>query len=321
MIKSAEFASERKRRRHIVVALALFLWLVWVLGQVFRDSTWLTGIFFYIPSPVLVFFLLGCSCYFWRMDHRFIARLLASLALLPAFTVLRVENHFSTVKHNMVHENTLRLLHWNIFYGHFGWNGIENVLRQSKADICVLSEIPKKLDIQATARSFGQGYYATRINNLAVITRGAILDGKWLINQNGVRAYGIVWESPQGNCRVLVVDMASNPLLSREPRLLQIRMLMVDWGADIVVGDFNAPRRSRALSPLPSGFVHAYETAGSGCSYTWPLPCPVYAIDQCILGPRIRPVEYDLESSWRSDHRRQILDFTIDELVQLNPTF
>lgn len=91
----------------------------------------------------------------------------------------------------------------------------------------------------------------------------------------------------------------------------EIRKLMVAWDADIVVGDFNAPRRSRALSPLPSGFVHAYEATGSGWSYTWPIPFPVYAIDQCILGSRISPVVYDLESSWRSDHRRQILEFTI----------
>ena len=91
---------------------------------------------------------------------------------------------------------------------------------------------------------------------------------------------------------------------------------MADWEPDLVVGDFNAPRRSRALSPLPSGFVHAYEAVGSGWSYTWPVLCPLYSIDHCIVGQRIHPVVYNLESSWHSDHRRQVLEFTIKSKLQ-----
>jgi endonuclease/exonuclease/phosphatase (EEP) superfamily protein YafD len=80
---------------------------------------------------------------------------------------------------------------------------------------------------------------------------------------------------------------------------------------DIVVGDFNAPRRSRVLSVLGDEYRHAYDVAGSGWSYTWPLPFPVYAIDQCIAGPRVEIVDYRIRSSVLSDHRRQVLDFVL----------
>ena len=189
--------SEKRWRRHIVAAFALPLWLIWVFGQVFRDSTWLTSQFFYIPSPVLLFFLVGCSCYAWRKNHRLVAGLLASIALLPAFFVLCVENRFRTGEQNRPNGDALRLVHWNVFRAYLGWDGIENALRQRKADICVLSEIPKEADIQATARSFGQGYSAIRISNLAVVARGSLRDGKWLRREGGVKAYGVVWESPQ----------------------------------------------------------------------------------------------------------------------------
>lgn len=77
------------------------------------------------------------------------------------------------------------------------------------------------------------------------------------------------------------------------------------------VGDFNAPRRSLAFSQLPTGFRHAYDAAGAGWSYTWPVPVSFLAIDQCIIGPRLKLVHYELQSTWMSDHRLQVVDFEL----------
>ena len=125
-----------------------------------------------------------------------------------------------------------------------------------------------------------------------------------------LKIYFVLWQSDEVELKLFVVDLASSLLNARNPRLHELTALMMLHQPDIVVGDFNAPRRSLAISPLPDGFVHAYEAAGSGWSYTWPVPCPVYAIDQCILGRRIVPLRYDLETTTCSDHRLQILDFT-----------
>ena len=157
----------------------------------------------------------------------------------------------------------LRIVRWTVFGAHRGWDGVENALRQRKADICVLSEVSEEVDIQASARSFGQGHCALRMSNPAVVGRGSVRGGKWLQREGGVKAHGVVWTSPQGDCRVPVMDLAAGVLLAGELRLTEVRTLMVDWGVDIVVGDSNAPWRSWALSLLPSGFVHAYEAAGS----------------------------------------------------------
>jgi vancomycin resistance protein VanJ len=80
---------------------------------------------------------------------------------------------------------------------------------------------------------------------------------------------------------------------------------------DLVLGDFNAPRRSRALDPLPQGYTHAYEAVGHGWAYSWPMPLPVLAIDQTILSDRIEPFSYALHSTIVSDHRMQVLDFRL----------
>ncbi|HNY27541.1 MAG TPA: hypothetical protein PKH31_09185 [Candidatus Sumerlaeota bacterium] len=292
--------------------LVLLFWIAWVLGQVFRDANGLTSLFFYIPSGFLFVFLTGWGGYAWYRSRRRMAGLLALLALPPLLWVLCVENRLSARPLERPEGRSLRLIHWNVWGGRTGWKGIETLLKESEPDLCVLSEIPDDLDVPETAPSFGPDYQAVRISNMAVWARGVLADPERFRCKRGVKAWGVVWQSPQGNCRVLVVDLASSLFSPREPRLQVVRELMVDWKADLVVGDFNAPRRSRVLSSLPTGFTHAYEAAGSGCSYTWPMPCPLYAIDQCMLGPHVFPKTYTLESSWRSDHRRQVLEFSIE---------
>jgi hypothetical protein len=299
-------------RFRIVIILALLFWIAWIPGQLFHDSTWLTGLFFYIPSVFLFVFLCVCGGYAWRQSHRRIAGILVLLALSPLLWVVCVENRLFARPHAGPDGQMLRLVHWNVWGGRTGWTGIETLLKDSEPDLCVLSEIPGNLDVQETAKSFGPEYQAVRMSNMAVWARGSLTETQRFRSKKGVKAWGLVWQSTQGDCRVLVVDLASSLSSPREPRLRAVRELMVEWKADLVVGDFNAPRRSLALSPLPSGFTHAYDAVGSGCSYTWPMPCPVYAIDQCVVGSRIRPQTYTLESSWRSDHRRQVLEFSIE---------
>ena len=308
--------STKKRIKHLIITATWLLWTLWLTGQLFRDYTLPTSLLFYIPSPVVFVCMSACGYYAWCNHTRHMARALAIFAFVPAVFVLGVENRFGKENERSFAGDTLRLVHWNVFSGQTGWEGLVDDIQRCVPDVCVLSEIPEETDIQSMALSLGQDYSGIRFSNLAVVARGFLQDGTWLQDHDGVKAYGVIWHSLQGMCRVLVVDLEATVLLAREPRLLAVRKLMIEWDADIVVGDFNAPRRSRALSPLPSGFVHAYEVVDSGWSYTWPVPCPVYAIDQCILGQRISPVSYDLESSWRSDHKRQLLEFTIDHRVR-----
>jgi vancomycin resistance protein VanJ len=287
------------------------LWILWLAGQAFRDVTLLTSLLFYIPSPALVVALACGTCYAAWNRQWATAILLAGLAAAPVFAVLAVENRLCARQGGVPDEGALRLVHWNVFGGRFGWEKVQQTLRDSRPDICVLAEIPKNADIDVIARSFGKDWSGLAFGDLAVLARGSLQEGAWLQEDDGVEVYGVVWQSPQGPCRVLVVDLASSVLCPREPRLHIVRKLMTEWRPDIVVGDFNAPRRSRALCPLPAGFVHAYEAVGSGWSYSWPLPCPVYAIDQCIAGDRVAPLAYALESSRQSDHRWQLFDFAM----------
>jgi endonuclease/exonuclease/phosphatase family metal-dependent hydrolase len=112
-----------------------------------------------------------------------------------------------------------------------------------------------------------------------------------------------------GSVRVMAVDLPSDPWVERKPLVLWVFALMREWQPDIVVGDFNTPRHVSVLRDAPAGYAHAYDRCGSGPSYTWPVPVPLWALDQCMTGPHVEPAAYELRSTLRSDHRMQVLDF------------
>lgn len=298
----------------VISWLGFLVWSMWLVGQSFRDVTWLSGLAFYLPSPLVVCFLCLCAAFVYCRRRRRIAISLLGLSLLPAIWVGGIENNFAEGRGGILSEATGQLVHWNIRGRNMNDESWTRVLAHARAkapDLCVLSEVPKFGTARQLKTEFGEAFDAKRFYNMAVVARGELHDGEWLTKGDGVYAYGLIWESEWGPCRVLVVDLSSTLRLPRDPRLRSICALMESWKADIVVGDFNAPRRSIALSELPTGFVHAYDVAGQGWSYTWPVPCPVYAIDQCIVGDRVQPLDYRLETTWKSDHRLQHLRFSL----------
>jgi len=109
------------------------------------------------------------------------------------------------------------------------------------------------------------------------------------------------------------VNVISSPRVPRDPLLQRIVAMIESHDPDLVLGDFNSPRRSRALARLPAGFRHAYDASGTGWSSTWPARLPLLAIDQTIVGPRLAVRGYRLQTTRISDHRLQVteLDFEV----------
>ena len=143
-----------------------------------------------------------------------------------------------------------------------------------------------------------------------MIAAGEVAASGWLIDPQRMKVRAVTWMRKGQAVQLLVVDLPSAIHIHRDPLLREINKLIEQHRPDLVVGDFNAPRRSRALCELPGGYRHAYDTAGSGCGYTWPVPVPTYALDHCLHSSRIIPGRYDLYSSIYSDHRLQVFDFT-----------
>ncbi|MCA9012737.1 MAG: hypothetical protein KDB01_23455 [Planctomycetaceae bacterium] len=173
-------------------------------------------------------------------------------------------------------------------------------------DIIVLSEIPEPFD-----PAWLNGFDVLTVDEMAVACHGRMMRSGPLVKGGALKAYHVTCKLATGSLELMIADMSSNLSLPRNRYLQPFVSLLTERNIDVSVGDFNAPRRSLAFCHLPDGYQHAYDVAGAGWSYTWPVPIPFLAIDQCITGPRVKPLRYTLDTTLLSDHRLQLLEFTM----------
>jgi vancomycin resistance protein VanJ len=295
-------------RTSVTLAFLLGLTSVWAVGQVLRDSTWLSGLCFYVPSPFLAVVLMAAVLFFLAVGRRRSALLAFVLVVPPLGVVLCVENQL--VRSESAPPGPLRMVHWNVGRT-LHRPGVRAFLADRRADLYVLSEIPDVQSVEQFCDDLGGNYRAEVFSNLAVVGRGRVVLLGRLMDRDGARAQVVGWEYDGHSLLLLVADLPSDIRVPRDPLLRELNEHIRRHGPDLVVGDLNAPRRSRALGELPPGYQHAYDSVGSGVGYTWPVPLPIYALDHCIHGRRVTPTHYTLRSSVHSDHRCQVLDFSL----------
>jgi endonuclease/exonuclease/phosphatase (EEP) superfamily protein YafD len=196
----------------------------------------------------------------------------------------------------------LRLLHWNVAGGWVGAAEQAAEIAARSPDVVVLSEGPERV-----ARNVGAalpGFRSRSLGALSVLAREPG-EGVWLERRRELQAIEIPVRWNGADVRLMVVNLASSPRVHRDPWLRRVLALADERRPDLVVGDFNAPRRSRALSRLPEGWRHAYLEAGRGWSASFPVPLPLWSLDHVLVGPGWRALDYRLVSTRWSDHRLQ----------------
>lgn len=291
-------------RDKLIFSLCLVLTLVWCLGRILGDGQWIIALLFYFPSPVLCLLLVISALYLFARQQRLLTSLVLVMLAFPLASIIFFENSWRATR---THAKDIKLIHWNIYSGKAGLSAIMDILKKADADIYAITEPPKEL--HKFKRGFSKAYEFESTQHLLLAVKGKIQKSTWLYNKNGFRIWYFKIRVAGKNMTLFLVDLASRLNLARDPFLRKLVTYIEKYQPQLVVGDLNAPRMSRALQALPEGYEHAYFQAGSGWSYTWPVPLPVLAIDHIILSKQIKGASYRLQSHWASDHRLQILEF------------
>ena len=302
-----------RRPASIRLAIVVLVFALWLVGAVLRDATRWTGLCFYLPSPVVAAALLAGAATARAHGRARAARILAALAVLPLAAILLLEHRWwRRPQEARGGAPVLRVLHWNVYRGSAGWDRAREEILRIRPDLLVLSEPPYEPHVRRLAAGLGGAYSVVRPGPFVVMGRGAIdvVPATPRPRRRGLVTATLAWTCEDVRVRVLLADLPSSVLVRRDPLLREVLRLARRERADLVVGDFNAPRRSRAIARLPRGWAHAYEAAGSGWSATWPMPLPLLDLDQCLVGPRLAAVRYELGWVQASDHRSQLLDLS-----------
>jgi endonuclease/exonuclease/phosphatase (EEP) superfamily protein YafD len=294
------------------VATGATILAAFLAGQVLKDRTLPTALLFYVLAPpIAALALLAVGfCPGWRRRPA-AACLAASLALAPIGVSAILDHHVLT--RSAEHPGAgrpLRVVAWNVAFVPFGAGPLAYRLRPYDPDLLMLTEF-QSWYAPRLAAALGNDRTARPMDTMCLIARGGIEGARWVEADDRLQIFVADWVLPAQRLRVMGVNVTSSPGVPRDPLLRRVLAAMAGEKPDLVLGDFNSPRRSRALDPLPDGYVHAYDAAGSGWTYSWPVPLPVLAIDQTIVSVRLEPVAYALHTTVVSDHRMQVFDFRV----------
>lgn len=304
----------RRFRRFVEAAFLLpvpLLGLCWLAGWLVRDRENALIWLYFIPAPAVVV-LCGLWFVFTHRQVKPALRLtVAVLGVLAAGKVLLVDCAWHRTR--PASGPTYRVVHWNAAHAPFGFKPILRAVQPDRPDILLLSETSRRPDLDLFAGRELHLPYFFEDQGMAIASRFPVEPQGAITLANG-RAWRVLLQTPTGPLEIVAVDLMSHPTLNRRlpmealGRWLENR---TNTAPLLVVGDFNTPRDARVFRPLRRHLRHAYELAGCGWPYSWPLPVPMYAIDHAWVSPGIKVQRYDIESSRLSDHRRQVLDLAL----------
>lgn len=277
---------------------------LWVLGGTLlhlgpRDA-WrgLDAIYYASPLPVLAAAAAGIGILCAR-HRRTLAVLGAAAAIGLGIATPLMSRYAGRPISQLPAAPPLRIAHWNIGRGSFGWQELPTTLASLDADVLCLSEArgldAHRLDLSAAM----PGY------EWVFLRHGFCLAHR--LGACSVRALPMPWgaayeyrfeDAWRGQpLRIVATDLPGHPFSCRGPA---IEALHAACEADlespsILLGDFNTPRRSVWFDDLRGRFTHAFERAGQGAVETWPAPLPILDLDHVWCGPGVLP--------WRCEHR------------------
>jgi len=133
--------------------------------------------------------------------------------------------------------------------------------------------------------------------------RGKILSHESLGVHDLFRCHRVKVMLPRhGELTVVVVDVRSQPWLSREPSLAGILKAAAGDPRTVILGDFNTPPESKWFRPWrEQGFVLANDGPRRGFRETWAYGLPLLTLDHIWLGAGWKALRTD-RSRHGSDH-------------------
>jgi endonuclease/exonuclease/phosphatase (EEP) superfamily protein YafD len=283
-------------------------WLIgWALGDRPPPLLWL----YLIPAPIVAAW--GLFDGLMRARRSSCARNCAVFGLTALALIKVLALDFRWHPPSPLPSNALRIIHWNVAYANFGLLPVLETLAPCRPDLVILSEARPSQDVPYYSnRDLGLPH-TRQVDGMVLLSRYPFISLGPVPIADGT-AWGARLFTPAGELDVVCADVFSHPAINRTKALAPL----IDWlhqrHSDIpllLIGDFNTPRDSRAFRGLRERLAHAYETAGRGWPYTWPVPIPVFAIDHAWHSPEITVHSYRLRSAPLSDHRRQVFEISI----------
>ncbi len=211
---------------------------------------------------------------------------------------------------------SIKLVFWNVNRGNLGYTAIAEEIATYNADIVALVEATGHGQDVLTWKKHLAGYELHKLGSgMMVFVRGQLFDMEPGRFKEALGYRILRLGLPQGEFALTIVDVASDPLLSRRPAFDKINEITNRHPKlpHVMVGDFNTPPDSVHFDRLPAEYTNAFIEKGSGLRETWPSTSPVLHLDQ-VWGDR-KVQWHRCLHGWtlRSDHRPVVVEFSLKQ--------
>lgn len=279
-----------------------------------QDHYHLPAIVFYMLSPASI---LGCAGFagvlFWLLGRNRNAARMLLVAVACVVWVGGTMFHFHPQAERS--DQSVRVLFWNVFRGHLGWDAILDLIHDESPDIVVLAETGKP----RVSKDFWTEY-CPDYDHCATFPHQVVVLSKYPIDESA-----ILHHSPQGffgrlqlcidrdKLALIVCDLPGNPWRRRSESTALLTELAAEYSGTpaVIVGDMNTPVDSVYIDQLRTRFRNAFSLNGYGYHATWPMPLPVIAIDHCWVSHHIEVAACSIKWTAGSDHRPIVADLII----------
>jgi vancomycin resistance protein VanJ len=297
-------APRRSWRRRAAGGLAVGLLVTLLLRLTVADRWPVASMLFYAtPWPLIT---LGWFLAVGLFPRRSQARRWSALMALVCLTVTVGSQWVWNGPAAESDEPGVEIQFWNVARGQHGWNNVLDELRISTAEVIALCESESRLLSGEDWRAaFPERYLYRQPGGLLWISRRPV-DVKPLPWAPGLIGGSELILPYEGQLvRLLLIDLAGAPYLSRKPGWTQLGKFLEERRDDptFLIGDLNTPDDSVWTETCRKFARPAFRSHGRGYAATWPLPCPVMALDQAWVTEQVEVQKCELGWSPLSDHR------------------
>ncbi|MCA9289552.1 MAG: hypothetical protein KDA25_00390 [Phycisphaerales bacterium] len=290
--------------------LATLAILAWAIGQLMSDGTWWSQWLSWIPTPVALAASFVAAVASYPAGRRFAGRW-AIVFIVLATWFLAFEHRF--LRPGDGPREGLRVVHWNLTHCRPGGTpNFVNALIGLDGDVTVLSNPGSAPGAPEITAWLGPEGRVSSLGTFAVLSRLPILRCEWIGANDAVFVGLAEIDATSVLGRPIIIymlDLPSDPELSRLAIAEQVgRFLDAKHlpPPDLVVGDFNMLRDSRAIRLMFPEAHHAFDEAGRGFGASYPRRWPVFHLDHLLLSSDWRASRYDLVDPGVGRHRAQI---------------
>ncbi|MEK7270679.1 MAG: endonuclease/exonuclease/phosphatase family protein [Planctomycetota bacterium] len=278
-----------------------------------RDHVDILSVLFYAFPPAVLLVAFAAAGLGFLARRRFRTAALSLAAAVACFFWWRATAFVSNSPD--ARPADLRVLHWNVSYPEEHWPVVAAKIRTLSPDFASIAELWKEDPVpDAFWREQLPGY------SLQPTQGRFTLATKWPVEKSVLEPLGgrnvakrYLLDVRGRRLWIILVDFASDPLVSRRASFESLRGLLAPLDRDpvLLMGDFNTPADSAFLDPFRARYRNAFETAGRGCTATWPMPFPVLSIDQIWANRAFIARRCEHGASILSDHRWVFAEFSL----------